>query len=162
MSQNAVKAIFAMQFPSEVTLIGDDDQVDQNDYGPSVAIDLSAPHSGEILSILLISDETGTGALLEQDGELLFFDADPSITNGATTLTTAATAAIIGRVSVAAADWLATSASESIAFYNLQPIVFPEIKTLYAVFKNTGATSYNSAAGDQESLRLKIGLRFDR
>lgn len=144
-------------------LIGPNEQVDQNDYGASVAIALGdgvRPVSGELLSFMFYSGETGTGAVQTPAGTLLLMDADPAVSAGDTSITAAAHQTIIGRVDVAAADWIA-DANGGHACKLDQPIPFHNLQTLYAVWFHTDATSLNDAAGDDETLHFNGWYRRD-
>jgi hypothetical protein len=145
------------------TLIGADDQVDQNDFGASVAVTLGdgvRPVSGELLSFMFYSGETGTGAVQTPAGTLLLLDADPAVAAGDTALTLAERSTIVGHVPVEAADWIADANGASACILE-KPIPFHNLQTLYAVWFHTGATSYNDAAGDDETLAFNAWYRRD-
>ena len=143
-------------------LIGVDEQVDQNDYSGSVQIDLqgSLPASGELLAFAFYSTEDGTGAVLEPTGKLILFDADPAVSSGDTALAAAEFPTILGVVDVAAADWV-SDANGAVAYIVDTPVPFHALTSLYAVFLHTLATSYNSAAGDDEQLEFNAWYRRD-
>jgi hypothetical protein len=151
-----------------VTLIGINDQVDQNDYGPSVQLDLvtacgarvSFPISGEILQVTLISTESGSGAVNAPNGVLFFLDADPAIAAGDTTMTAAERATVIGQIEVETADWKSDANGASATIY-AKPVAFHALSSLYAVWLQEHATAYNDAAGDDELLRLNAWFRRD-
>jgi len=137
-------------------LVGVDEQVDQNDYSGSVAIDISpapTPASGVIQQWMFYQTEDGTGAILSPAGTLYVLDADPDVSSGDTSLTAAEWVTIVGEIDVEAGDWSA-DANGSIAVIKDQPLWFHSLSTLYFVFKLTSATSINSAAGDNEQLEF--------
>lgn len=147
------------------SLVGIDEQVDTNDYGASVAITLASaptnqPVSGEILSFAFFSTEEGSGAVLEPTGKLILFDADPAVAAGDTALALAEHLTILGIVELEADDWHADANGASAYIYDV-PVAFHALNTLYAVWFHTLATSYNDAAGDDESLRFNFWYRRD-
>ena len=146
-------------------LIGKDEQVDQNDYGASVAIDVSAPGSqpasGEILSFAFYSTEEGSGAVQTPDGYLILMDANPAVTAGDTAITAAEHVTILGIVTVESADFIVSDANGATAYIYDTPVPFHHLATLYAVWFHASATSYNDAAGDDERLRFNCWYRRD-
>jgi hypothetical protein len=152
---------FHIQELGPVELIGKDDQVDQNDYGASQAITLHTHvTSGEILAFTFHATVEGTGAVQTPAGALLLLDADPAVAAGDTALTAAEHLTILGRVDLAAEDWLA-DANGAIAYVCTNPVPIHALRTLYAVWRHTDATSFNDAAGDDERLRLNAWYRRD-
>mgnify|MGYP001080208530 CR=1 FL=1 len=151
-----------------VTLIGPDHQVDQNDYSPSVALDLvaacdtrsAAPISGEILHVTLISTEAGDGSVLVPAGVLYLFSADPAITAGDTAITAAERATVIAQIEVETTDWKADANGASATVYT-KPVAFHPLPALYAAWFHEDATAYNDAAGNNEQLQLVAWLRRD-
>jgi len=146
-----------------VELVGADEQVDQNDYGGSVAVTLGdgvRPCSGELLSFALFSTETGSGAVQTPAGILLILDADPATTAGDTAITAAERVTILGHVAVAATDWQSDANGGSAFVYN-QPIPFHNLQTLYFLWVHEDATSLNDGAGDDEILQAKAWYRRD-
>jgi hypothetical protein len=145
-------------------LVGKDEQVDQNDYGASVALDVSAPGSqptsGEILSFVFISSEEGSGSVQTPAGKLIFLDADPAVSAGDTGITTAEHLTVLGIVDVAAGDWH-SDANGATAYIYDTPVPFHHLTTVYAVWFHSDATSYNDAAGDDERLRFNAWYRRD-
>jgi hypothetical protein len=144
-------------------LVGANERVDQNDYGASVAITLGdgvLPVSGELLSFMFYSTETGTGAVQTPAGTLLLLDVDPAVAAGDTALTAAEHITILGRVDVTAGDWL-SDANGGHACIVDQPIAFHSLTTLYAVWFHTDATSMNDGAGDDEALQFNAWFRRD-
>jgi len=144
-------------------LIGKDEQVDQDDYGGSVAILLGdgvRPASGEFLSFTLVTKETGTGSVLTPAGILLLFDADPAVTAGDTALTLGVMNYCIGRVDVKATDWH-SDANGAVACKSSPPIPFHTLTTIYAIWFHEDATSFNDAGGDDEYLSFNAWYRRD-
>jgi hypothetical protein len=143
-------------------IVDKDDQVDQNDFSATVDLTVgigTLPTSGEILSIVLVSSELGSGGVQEPSGELLFFDADPNTTAGDTALTTAEWKTLIGKVSISDSDWI--SDANGAVYFDDVAIPFHEVSTIYVVWLHTYATSYNDAAGDDEELHLNLWYRRD-
>jgi hypothetical protein len=144
-------------------LVGANEQVDQNDYGGSVAITLGdgvRPASGELLSFMFYASTTGTGAVLEPTGTLLLLDADPAASAGDTALTTAENLTILGAVTLEAGDWT-SDANGARACIVDTPIPFHNLQTIYAVWLHTLGTSFNDAAGDDETLQFNAWYRRD-
>ena len=69
-------------------LVGINEEVNTNDYGASVEVDISTtqPVSGEILAFAFYATEDGSGAVQDSAGELFIFDADPAIAAGDTAI----------------------------------------------------------------------------
>ena len=143
-------------------LIGKNEQIDQNDYTGSLALTVgidSLPVSGEFLSLMLMTLETGSGAVQTPAGSLFLFDADPNPTAGDTSLTAAEWKTLLGRVDVSASDWI-SDANGAVAYLDIA-VPFHDLATVYAVFKLTSATSLNDAAGDDEELHCNLWFRRD-
>jgi hypothetical protein len=151
-----------------ISLIGINNQVDQNDYGASVAIALAtaagahpyAPISGELLHFTLISTETGSGSVQTPAGTLFLFSASPAITAGDTAMTAAARATVIAQVEVETTDWKSDANGASATIFT-KPVAFHSLTTLYAAWLHEDATSYNDGAGDDELLQLNAWFRRD-
>lgn len=144
-------------------LIGKDEQVDQNDYGGSVAVTLgdgNLPASGEFLAFSFHSTEEGTGSVQTPAGTLLLLDADPAVSAGDTALTAAEHKTILGRVDVSAAAWISDANGATAYIYN-NPIPFHFLNTIYVVWLHTDATSFNDGAGDDEVLEFNAWYRRD-
>lgn len=143
-------------------LIGINEQVDQNDYSKSAAVALGGTYSGEILSIEMYTteDDAGVGgAILVPDGVLYIFSADPTIAFGDTSISAAERLTLLGEKKIFAADW--SSDANGGSAWLITAIPFHPLATLYFAFKLTSATSFNSAAGDDERLRFRIWYRRD-
>lgn len=148
---------------AKITLIDDDEQVDQNDYGASQAVTLGdgvRPCSGELLSFVFISRETGTGAVQTPAGTLLILDEDPATTAGDTAIDMVERVDVIGHVDVAAAAWQSDANGGSQFVYNV-PVPFHNLQTLYFLWFHEDATSFNDGAGDNEILEVKAWYRRD-
>ena len=143
-------------------LIGKNEQVDQNDFTGSVDLAVGIddlPVSGEFLSLMLMTLETGTGAVMTPAGTLILFDADPNPTSGDTALTAAEWKTAIGSVDIAAADWI-SDANGGHVFKQIA-VPFHDLANVYAVWFHTDATSLNDAAGDDEELHCNLWYRRD-
>ena len=141
-------------------LAGADEQIDQNDYTAAVEFAPDGLISGEILHVTLYTTETGSGAILTPAGTLLILDADPGHASGATALSAAARVTVIGAIPVSASDWQ-SDANGASATITDTPIAFEEVDSLWFVWFHEDATSINSAAGDDEVLRMNAWLRRD-
>ena len=142
-------------------LVGINERVDQNEFGGSASIDISAinqPVSGEILSFGFYATEDGTGAIQDSAGKLLILDADPATAAGDAALTAAEWLTVIGYVDVDTGDWV-TDANGGFAFIPDQPVSFHALSTLYLVWFHEDATSLNDGAGDDEQLEVNFWYR---
>lgn len=155
-----------------VSLVGIDDQVDQNDYSASAQLDLAAaaglpagaPVSGEILHLLLSTAEADageTGAVQKPAGTLILFAADPGVDAGDTALSAAARAAIVAQVTLAATDWKG-DATGAAAVVLAKPIAFHAVPALWAAWLHEDTTGLNSEAGDDETLHVAAWFRRER
>lgn len=154
---------YEMKVVELVELIGADEQVDQGDYGGSVSIPVGngvKPASGEFLSFMFFSRQTGTGAIQEPAGVLLLLSADPSVSPGDTSITAAERITVLGHVNVAAGDWKADANGGSAFIYD-QPVPFHELEDVYVVWFHEDATSFNDGAGDDEILSFSAWYRRD-
>ncbi len=143
-------------------LVGKNEQIDQYDFTGSIDLAVGIgglPVSGEFLSLILTTLETGSGAVMVPAGVLLLFDADPNPTPGDTALTAAEWKTAIGSVAIAATDWI-SDANGSHAFKAIA-IPFHDLTSIYAVWYHTDATSLNDAAGDDEELHCNLWYRRD-
>jgi hypothetical protein len=141
-------------------LVGVNEQVDEHDYGKSVAVALGGTYSGEILSFAFYATEDGTGAVQNSAGYLLILDADPAVAAGDTALAAAEWPTVLGRVKVQATDWI-TDANGGMAYLCNQPVAFHALSTLYFVWFHDDPTALNDAAGDDEQLELNFWYRRD-
>lgn len=142
-------------------LIGvDDPEVASGEVSGSVEAPLAKDGSGEILSVLLVATENGTGAVLTPAGKLLIFDADPNPTAGDADLAAAEWPTVIGAVPVDVADWIA-DANGAVAFIIDTPVPFHHLSALYFVWLHEDATPFNSAAGDNEQLEINAWYRLE-
>jgi hypothetical protein len=157
-----VQPFESIQVCDLTTLIGPDQQVDQNEYGPSVEVELQGElASGEILLVGLYTDEAGSGAVLSPAGLLLIFDSDPGLSAGDTALVQAADhTTVIAHIAVSAFDWK-TDSTGGRAFIFDKPVPFQALDSLYVAWFHEDATSFNDAAGDDERLRMKFWYRRD-
>jgi hypothetical protein len=143
-------------------LVGKDEQVDQNELGDAVEVDLSSdgegqPISGEILSAMFYATEEGSGSVQDSAGELLIFTADPGQAAGddGSGISGAEWQTCIGRIKIAASDW-STEDNGGIAYVTDTPIPFHDLSSLFLVWYHTDATSLNDAAGDDEVLDVDL------
>lgn len=141
-------------------LVGINEKIDQNDYSGSVSVTLPGPISGEILSFAFYATEDGSGAIQDSAGTLIIFDADPSVTSEATTLTAANWITAIGHVAVTTGDW-SVDAGGGLAYIMDNPIPFHNLSTLYFVWKQTDAQGLNDGAGDDEQLEFNFWYRIE-
>lgn len=142
-------------------LIDKDDQVDQDDFSASKALALGGTYSGELLSVVLVSTELGTGTVLTPAGTLILFDANPTITAGDTALSVAEWQSVIGSVAIAAADWVGGVTQGGAEVFKAIAIPFHALATIYAVWFHTDAAGFNDAAGDDEELHINLWYRRD-
>jgi hypothetical protein len=136
-------------------LVGTDEEVKQNEYGGSVAVALGGAYSGTITQVMLLTSESGTGSILTPSGRLFIFDADPSISSGASAIPVLSWPFVIADIRVASSDW-DSDANGAVAAVLDQPVDFHELSTLYFAWLHKDATSFNDAAGDDEQLRFNF------
>lgn len=141
-------------------LIGINETVAQNNFSKSVAVALPLLSSGELLTFQLVSQETGAGAVIQATGKLFVFDTDPTVTANDAALAVADWPTVIGIVDVAAGDWVADANGAGATIVDT-PIAFHRLSTLYFVFRLTSADGYNTAAGDDEKLSVRVWMRID-
>jgi hypothetical protein len=148
-------------------LAGPDDQIIADRYSKSVTHSLEANlrASGEVLGACLYAGlEAGTGAILASPGKLIFFDTNPAlVTSNATSIAAGSSfyESSLGHVTFATTDWLSDGVG-GIA-YKACAIPFHSLKNIFAVFRlDTGATTINLNASDEEVLRCRFWYRLDR
>jgi hypothetical protein len=145
------------------SLVNINNQVDQYDYGAAVGITLGdgvRPVSGELLSFMFYSSESGSGAVQTPAGVLLLFDAAPDIAAGDTSISLAARTSILGQVPVSASNWISDANGASQCILD-KPIPFHNLKMIYAAWYHTDATSLNDAGGDDEYMAFNAWYRRD-
>lgn len=147
-------------------LIGPNETVDQDKWGGSVQLVVSSARAtGDILSATLIATQDGTGAILRNAIDIVIFRDDPSISPNTTLLSKANGNLVQGIIPVVAADWIAASSGTDVAGVAHVDVDTPFMTSsdgdLYVACVNRGATSYNSAAGDDEQLEVTFILRID-
>lgn len=155
-------SFFAPIEESGVTeIVGINEQIDQNDYSKSVEIPLTVsgarPQSGFVIGVVLVSTEDGSGAVMVPACELYFFDSDPTVAAGATSITAADWVKCIGKIDIAAADWNADATGAVVSKSAAEVMLaFHEVNSLFVVMKNIDATAINSAAGDDEQIEFNV------
>lgn len=135
-------------------LVGINEQIDQNDYAGSVGVALGGSYSGEILAVAFYATEDGSGAIQDSAGILYVFDADPSVSSGATVLASGVRETTIGKLAIGSADW-DTDTNGGLAYVPVS-IPFHAVSTLYFTWKHLDATALNDAAGDDEQLEFNF------
>jgi len=140
--------------PATATLVGADDAVAVSKFTNSAKIELPGPMSGDIVSVTLVSTETGTGAVQSVTGDLLFLSADPDVSAGDADLTAAEWKTVIGRIPVTSDKWVSKTAGA--VWFDEVLVPFEELDGLWAVFIMDSGSSMNSAAGDDEILELQV------
>jgi hypothetical protein len=143
-------------------LIGINEDVDQNQLCASVAVDLVAECSGEIVALCLYATEDGTGAIKQPEGWLYVFAEDPAIASAAVAISAAGRVSLVGQVEIVAADWDADANGASAYEINADggPLVFfHNTSKLWFAFKITSVCHFNDAAGDDEQLELNVWYR---
>jgi hypothetical protein len=151
-----------------ITVVGADDAaITQNEYGTDFAITFkdrtpAFEPSGEILAVQLITGANtgGTGVIPVPAGKLIFFDTDPTVAAGDTTLTAVEWATVIAIVDVESTDWHSDTNGAG-QYINLDPVTFQNQASLWGVWFHESATGFNSAAGDDETLKMRVYYRSD-
>ena len=155
-----VKPIDSIIETALTELIGINDAAIATDqHGDSVAVVLGATHSGELLNVCLYATEDGSGAILTEDMTLLIFDADPTITAADASITAAERVTVIADLAFADANWDEDANGANVCVTVGQ--AFHALSTLYFSIVVEGATSWNSAAGDDEQLEFIAHYRRD-
>ena len=124
----------------------------------TLLLDADKGQSGEIDGATMIMTQDGSGAIIAEDGTLLVFSSLPTVVSGATDLPKADRRNIIGQIQFLAADWDSDTLGASA--YSKDPIIFKELNRLFFVWHHLGATTINSAGGDDE--RLQAAIHFLR
>lgn len=156
--------LFATEYPSHnqtaevgvTELIGINEQVAQNQYAASVEVSL--PARVEITKVCLYATEDGSGAILTETGTLLVMDADPATSAADAALAAAEYPTILAQIDFADADWHEDTAGA----VNCVIVADTYHETaLFLVFFHSGATQWNSAAGDDEQLEINLWYKRD-
>ena len=150
-------------------LIGADEKVDQNEWCASANVAITLEKQGITIHSFLLKqgfDGAATGVALAPTGTVVFFKGNPSLASGTAIggLSAAQLALIVGAHDVVAGDWnawmaAAATTDASLAIFHLtEKIDIPRMANdgFYVAFLYTGATSFNSAAGDEETLEIKL------
>lgn len=142
----------------------DDAAIAAGTYSDSVGVALAGTYSGEVLQVCLYVSELAGGSVADatNSGNIFIFDADPSITAADTDMAAAAAdhKLAIGYLPVLASDWKEDSNGGMVCVST--PVAFHAVGTLYFVWESAaGATSINSAAGDDEEMHLNFWYRRD-
>ena len=118
--------------------------------------------SGEILSIGMVSGESGSGDPQKPAFDLYIFDEDPNTSAGDSVL--AAEAAehntLVAVVPFSSADWF----SDTVGGFCYRQIAVPfqVVTKLYVVMRPAaGSTAINSSTGDDEFLKVTFWYRRD-
>lgn len=138
-------------------LIGVDEEVNTDDFGASVQVDLAeTATSGEILSVCLYSDG---GGIQTSAGVLYVYDVDPQILSGITTTSNVTNTMVVGQKTFYASDWSADASSARACMAIALP--FHDVRYLYFAWLHTDATDLNDAGGDNERLQMNVWIRSD-
>lgn len=144
-------------------LITIDQQIAQYDWIAVVTATLATTHSGEILAVALYATEDDGGEIITEAGTLVIADASLLTSAGDANLGAAVWPTILGVIDVASTDWFEENATQAgaVAYIIDTPIPFHEVSSLRLSFYHEGATTWNSAAGDDEQLEVNIWYRRD-
>ena len=139
------------------SIIGQDDQVSADQFSNSAKLDLKGNrHSGEIVQVHMTM--SGTVATLNTQGDIIFLSADPAVSAGDASLTAAEWETVIGTVSVTTAEWV--SIGNAGVMSKSLSIPFHPVDAIWVVFLvATGETQINSAAGDNEVVKVSLQIR---
>jgi len=134
----------------------------QNTFSDEVAVTLSPTSSGEILKLCIYATEDdagGGGTIIAEDGTLFVFDVDPTTTVADTTLDAANFITAVATFTLSGGDYY----SDANGAVNCQKTneMFHSLGTLYFVYRQEGATTINSAAGDDEQIEFNFWYRRD-
>lgn len=135
-------------------LVGSDEQIDQNDYGAHIMVNLHG--SGEILGAHFMSSG---GDVLEVGGKLMIFNAAVTVAAGDTSITVDERYELCGIIEVSSSDWQSDANGASQYIYD-QPVAY-NTNWLYLVWFHESATSINSGEQDEEELDVNLFYRLD-
>lgn len=148
-------------------LVGiNDDAIAQNEFSNSVQLSVSGSQvTGEIIKVVVIRSEDGTGAILKEPLDLYFFRSDPLISAGDDVFAVAHANASVGDIHIAAGDYAADLAGTDTAGMATK-LAADAFKTdtsgrLWVVMVNRGTTTINSVVGDDEQVEMTILFRLD-
>ncbi len=146
---------------TQIIGINDTEVTASGDYSATADLALAATYSGEIMSFILVSLESGSGAVQSGTGTVFFFDADPNTTSGDTALVAAGAEhnTVLGITKIEAAEW--DSDASGAVVHKTVAIPFHSIGTIYCVYRNTDASAvWNSDAADDERLNINMWYRY--
>lgn len=150
---------FGMIDSGWLSLVGADQQVDQNKYGASVEFSFGAEVSGYLSLQALVSAKEGTGAVQKPRGVVLVFDSDPSIAANDAALSIATHEKELGQWTCESSDWVNSDANAAGATpYLKDAIRIDGLSSVWIAWQHLSATSYNDAAGDDETLQARLVL----
>lgn len=150
-------------------LVGPDESLENSKYSASVGVTLDAGDdgfSGEIVSVAIISYETGSGAVQKPQGKLYIFDADPALSANSASLAAAGAEhkTAIGFISISSSDW-DSDANGAVAYAQVA-VPFHKVKTLYFSFRlNSAETDINeptTGGGDDEHIDFNFWYRREK
>jgi hypothetical protein len=129
-------------------------------FSDEVGVALGSTMSGEILEVCAYQTEDGTGAILSDlDFTMYIFDADPGITIADADITAAAAVTLMATLDFANGSFIfggnAAMQCQTVA------LPFHALSTIYFAIESDGATSINSAAGDDEQVEFNFWVRRD-
>jgi len=152
----------------DLTLIGVNDQIAQNEFGASQQIDVDGGESNEatltaeIVGITLVSRESGSGVIIKAPIDFMMFNSDPSISAGDTSLNTAQLDALVSVINITTGDYASTLTNAAVGTKSLaHPFITDGTGKLWISPINRSATTYNSAVGDDEILSARVYIRRD-
>ena len=123
-------------------------QIANTNFGASKAITITG--SGTITKICIISS---LGSVLAQDGQIIFFDADPTLAADVADLTLAEAQDIVSVISLTGTDYISDFASSAI---NCQATTETFTSITHVVYHSNGATLI-----DDEDLEMRLWYRRD-
>ena len=139
------------------TLVGIDVAIATGQYTASAAVAWGGTYSVIIRDALVAQYEDGTGAILtDMYGDLVFFDSDPALAAASTTLTAAQAAKVCDRIAFTNSELYSDTNVGILGPARIEKVL-PAATGVWAAFFWRGATSINSAAGDDERLVIRVG-----
>lgn len=139
-----------------IDVMGANDSMPSGTYSDTFYMDLKPTQSGEVESVTLYTTHTGTGAIHDLAGTLLFFDDAPQISGSMSALTWEARQMVLGQVAIASTDWTVDASGASVSKHLAGLMPFHQLDRLYMAFRNEDGDGFNSDADDNEILKVNL------
>jgi hypothetical protein len=145
-------------------LIGINDVVDQDDFSGDItkALPFTAVlGGGELKNVCLRTAESGTGIILTPDGQILIFSGAVTVVAGDTTLTAAEWGVVEEIIPVLSAEWVGDTLNGAVVCKDVDVNFAGSSTGISVAFLSQDVTSFNSLAGDDETLDVTATIRYE-